>query len=110
MEGGAYFTDNAAITSGGAIWISYPVKFLVNGSTFASNAAQFGGAVALLAGDDEEGTKFEGCTFEGNNATDGGALYLYSSQWETIRSSTFRGNYAGKETARRGKEREARCI
>lgn len=76
--------------------VSSPETLNVTGAVFASNVANFGGAIALNSGVDEART-FEECTFEENQANDGGALYFYTSAGlETIVRSVFRGNYAGK--------------
>lgn len=76
--------------------LSSPETLNVSGAAFASNVANFGGAIALNSGVDEART-FDECTFEENQASDGGALYFYTSAGlERIERSIFRGNYAGK--------------
>lgn len=74
--------------------LSSPEQLNVSGATFAYNIASFGGAIALNSGVDMPRT-FQGCIFEDNQASDGGALYFYTSAGlERIEESTFRRNYA----------------
>lgn len=92
------FVENTACNAGGALSIVNPTDVEIGGASFISNKAEFGGggAVSMTAAkDDSRG--FMKCTFEGNEAVDGGALYLYTSAGEeTVVESTFSGNIAGR--------------
>lgn len=95
VKGQVHFEENLASRSGGAMSVYAPQELRITGSTFVSNAAEIGGAIALTSSG-EEGTEFHGCTFEKNSAKDGGALYMYTNEWdESVSNCTFRENYAG---------------
>ena len=96
VSGTTSFLGNIAHGGGGAMFISSPDTFVVNGSSFVQNTASFGGAVAVTSSEQNQRT-FEGCSFEENQASDGGALYFFTSAGlDLVRSSVFHGNYAGK--------------
>lgn len=77
------------------MWMSAPTAHNIYGSIFVSNVAEFGGAVWLTSTENIS-REFEECLFEGNEATDGGALYFYTSAGtDIISSSAFSYNHAG---------------
>lgn len=88
------FSNNSAAAGGGAMLITAPDKLDLSGSRFYLNKAEFGGAVSLTS-TKEETRFFEDCYFEENEATDGGALYLYTGAGTAaVQNSIFYQNYA----------------
>ena len=72
-----------------------PDQFHVSDTLFQSNMGSLGGAVYIAAEEDNQ-TLFSACVFEGNEAGDGGAVYLYTGAGLGIfNSSAFNRNYAG---------------
>lgn len=72
-----------------------PDQVEISDALFKSNIGSLGGA-AYIAAVDHNQTVFSACVFEGNEAEDGGALYLYTgSGLDIINSSAFTNNYAG---------------
>lgn len=101
ISGTTSFIGNLAQSGGGAMSISSPEQLWVRGTSFVSNTASFGGAIALNSGVDASRT-FEECTFEENMASDGGALYLYTSAGQdVVLGSVFLRNYAGEWAPKR---------
>lgn len=87
--------------------IATPGELCINGATFVRNMAASGGAISVVS----TTTKVSGldynlthCTFQSNNASDGGALYLFNSARDVnVKHSIFRGNYAGESEPYRTK-------
>lgn len=95
MEGNISFTENQASRAGGALAIVNPTFLTISGAAFTANVAESGGAVSMAAVENRE-RRFTGCSFKGNEAVDGGGMYLYTSAgYETIEHSTFSGNLGG---------------
>lgn len=93
---GALFSNNNATARGGAIHATNPKSLNLKGVTFRSNSAEYGGAI-LVVSTTESSRTFQGCIFDNNMATDGGALYFYTSVgMEEIEDSVFTRNYASK--------------
>lgn len=89
------FIGNSALALGGAMELDEPKLLQVSGATFDSNSAPLGGAVYVVSVYDRQ-TNFDNCVFEGNEAEDGGAFYLYTgSGVDIFTASIFRGNFAG---------------
>lgn len=108
------FSKNTAKFYGGAISLSDPVKFNINGARFESNSGASGGAVSVKS---TEGTTggFADCWFDSNDASNGGALHLstgYTGESENRRfvgDSVFVNNVAGESWRRNiGKEIQPR--
>lgn len=92
--------ENVAIERGGAMYIAHNDVLLARNATFRSNKAEFGGAVFFAYVTDQE-TRFSACSFEGNEAKDGGALYLYTGNGVDIFTDcVFQDNFAGESTNR----------
>lgn len=91
------FSENTATSSGGALstWEAGLLK--INDTRFASNTAEFGGAVFIGSAQAVQ-AEFSGCIFEDNTAVDGGAVFLHTTPAGGGRftASVFRGNLAGK--------------
>lgn len=99
FEGTGWFTGNDAKASGGAIYISEPDEANIANTVFSSNAAKFGGAIAL-EGVSHSRRVYENCSFFDNMATDGGAVYFYGGAGlEHVSGSVFRNNYASESGA-----------
>lgn len=83
------FTNNVVTENGGAIYTSNATTIL-NKSTFTNNKAKiegYGGAAHL-----DFGTAIvDGCTFTDNVASEGGAIYCYSTLYK-IMNSQFKNN------------------
>lgn len=76
--------------------ITAPDDLDLSGSRFNLNRAEFGGAISLTS-TREETREFGDCSFESNEATDGGALYLYTGAGTAaVINSTFVRNYASE--------------
>ncbi|CAN0581768.1 unnamed protein product, partial [Laminaria digitata] len=71
------FIGNEAAWTGGAMYAIASDSFQVSNATFRWNKAELGGAVfnALSQGPASE---FSNCMFDGNEASDGGAVYFYA--------------------------------
>ena len=79
--------------------ITAPSELDLSGSRFYQNRAEFGGAVSLTS-TKEETRDFNDAYFEKNEATDGGALYLYTGAGKAaVKNAHFVRNYA-RETSR----------
>lgn len=86
------FTHNTATMFGGAMFHENSSHLQVTGASFQSNEAEFGGAVFIDYFSNTE-SDFKACVFEGNKATDGGAVY---SGADISIASVFRHNVAGR--------------
>ena len=84
------FTNNIVNENGGAIYTSN-ATVIINKDTFTNNKANendgYGGAVLL----DFEIATIDNCTFTDNVASEGGAIYSYSTQYK-IMNSQFKNN------------------
>lgn len=81
------FEENAVVLDGGAISLTDPTVFDIHGTSFVSNEAVFGGAVSMTSTTKTTGS-LEFCRFDGNDASNGGALYLSTGgTGETERST-----------------------
>jgi predicted outer membrane repeat protein len=87
---GSHFADNAARTSGGAIFSTGGTLDIAT-STFEGNSAAIGGGVSGYEG---APVTIEGSTFVGNSATDGGGVYVNGNVTLNAANSTFSGNTA----------------
>ena len=66
------------------------------GQTQSSGVAHFSSGSKEADGDNGSGPAYTtGCKFEGNNATDGGAMYS-AAGYDKIVDSSFTGNLAGR--------------
>lgn len=76
--------------------ITAPNELDLSDSRFSLNRAEFGGAISLTS-TKEETREFGECHFEENEATDGGALYLYTGAGTAaVKDSNFVRNYASE--------------
>ena len=98
LKPGCIFDNNTAYDNqGGAIWVN---KFRedVKYATFINNKASAkddGGAIYI---NKENHVTFSHCTFKGNYAGEGGAIYLDSTSSElTLKDNSFIDNFAGAE-------------
>ena len=98
LKPGCIFDNNTAYDNqGGAIWVN---KFRedVKYATFINNKAgakDDGGAIYI---NKENHVTFSHCTFKGNYAGEGGAIYLDSTSSElTLKDNSFIDNFAGAE-------------
>lgn len=72
----------------------------IKGVPFESNDAKLGGAIFVVFTEDIL-TEFSVCVFEGNKASDGGAVYLATgSGVDGFAASGFRDNFAGNSPKR----------
>lgn len=95
MEEGILFFHNDAV-KGGAMAVFSPESLDMSGVTFRSNFAEYGGAV-LAVSTVNSSKEFQGCVFEDNTATDGGALFFYTSAGtDNIVNCVFTGNFASE--------------
>lgn len=89
---GGSFTGNHAV-SGGAIWGDSSLSLVLNGVSFADNAAQeYGGAVAMNSV--QSLTVADGTSFDGDNARFGGAVAINASQTLIVTEASFSGTWA----------------
>eukprot|EP00903_Cladosiphon_okamuranus_P016944 g15619.t1 len=101
-EEGSTFSNNTAIAgAGGGLYCSTCVANFTGG-IFTANRAVWGGGMALFstgsawseAEPDTSGpTNTTGCTFQHNNATDGGGIYS-AAGYDIIRDCRFEANFA----------------
>lgn len=89
------FIQNTALDYGGAISLANPDELNLTGVIFTFNEAGFGGAVAL-ASTVWAPAQIQRCSFEYNNATNGGAMYLSGVGQTLLQGSFFRYNVAGE--------------
>ena len=85
------FTNNSAVTHGGAIDANASSVIMKN-SEFYSNAAEYGGA--LYVGGAGESNSVEYCLFIGNNATENGGAIDWAASNGNVLESTFEYNHA----------------
>ena len=92
---GCTFSSNSALTSsawGGAVIVEAGSFTATGGTSFASNAAYSGGAIAHAAGTT---LSLSDCTFSSNTATNkGGAVYSEETSALTFTNCGFSGNSA----------------
>lgn len=94
--GSVSFIENEATEKGGAIYLSGNVGVQARHATYSSNNAGLGGAIFVVLAEDQR-TEFTTCLFEGNQATDGGAVYLYTGTGVDIFTDcVFRDNFASE--------------
>lgn len=95
MESAILVGNEAVQTSGGAIYVGEEAEVNLTAVTFSSNrAGEWGGAVASeLSGD----VFMAACSFDGNMAVYGGALFISPPLDAIVRigDSTFDENFAG---------------
>lgn len=94
------FLENTAFIDGGAIVLTHPVKAVIMDVSFDSNQAIFGGALSLTSTSGSL-VEIESCHFEGNNASNGGALYNRGQGQSFVKGSVFYRNVAGEISSRR---------
>ena len=93
---GKYFVNNAAIVDAGAVHVTGPNDFNMNGVKFTSNKAVSGGAVKFESTEKSYG-EFNYCQFYDNSAFLGGGMYLDSGGGNvSVHQSEFRNNIAGE--------------
>lgn len=94
--GGVAFIENVATKGGGAIYLGGNILMQAGHATYRSNTAEFGGAIYVALAVDKL-TEFSTCLFEGNQATDGGAVYLYTGTGlDIFTDCVFRDNFASE--------------
>lgn len=87
------FSNNSAVTSGGAVINGFLAALFVKNCTFESNTANFGGAI--FNQNDSTALTVEGTLFNNNNAdTRGGAIHVSSGITTNISTSVFSTNTA----------------
>lgn len=80
-----------------------PIKFNIIDARFETNSGASGGAVSVVSTLGTAGG-FERCRFDGNDATDGGALYLSTGDTDDtdnprfVLGSVFLHNVAGESS------------
>ncbi|CAM9601541.1 unnamed protein product, partial [Ectocarpus fasciculatus] len=104
-EMGVSFIENTAAVSGGAVFVSSAGTGLVFPTTsFVSNSAQIGGAVATFGSGGSKGvediqppnpTTFDRCRFVGNRATATGGAIDTAAGYDFFVDTTFEDNAAG---------------
>ena len=84
---------------GGGLYVASVIRMVVTNSSFASNSAAFGGAVATFStGVPSDPIVYSSCTFTQNSAEeDGGAIYSIAS-YDKLENVIMDGNFAGKLT------------
>lgn len=88
------FIGSSAGGIGGAIHVDECEELEARNVMFLSNEASLGGAVYVTAVENKQ-TSFSGCVFEGNEAADGGGVYLYTGPGvDVFTASVFRNNFA----------------
>ncbi|CAN0528119.1 unnamed protein product, partial [Laminaria digitata] len=88
------FIGNAADYHGGAIYALGPDSFHISNATFGWNEAQLGGAVVVGLSEGKT-SELRNCIFDGNQASEGGAAFLYTGAGADIfTSSVFSHNFA----------------
>ncbi|CAN0298736.1 unnamed protein product, partial [Laminaria digitata] len=94
--GSVALNGNAAVYYGGAIYAVALDSFQVSNATFGWNKAEVGGAV-LIALSGGKTSELSNCMFDGKEAGDGGAVYLYTGAGVDIfTSSVLRHNSASR--------------
>ena len=94
------FINNTATSSGGAIYVngtSTDPTLKISDSTFEGNNASNGGAI-YMAGDFKAVSTIENSTFRNNFAGDGGAAYIDADN-VVVRNVIFEGNIVGDDGA-----------
>jgi len=86
--GGSTFSSNTAATSGGAIYNIFLAALIVTNTSFNSNSANFGGAIA-----NDNIMTVTGSVFSTNSATDSGGA-IRNDGTLTVMASSFSGNTA----------------
>ncbi|CAM9420172.1 unnamed protein product, partial [Laminaria digitata] len=69
------FIGNAALSSGGGLFLENCDALQGTGVVFESNSAEIGGAMYIAASGNTE-SEFSACVFARNKATDGGAIFV----------------------------------
>ncbi len=87
---GAIFKNNSASGNGGAVYFVTNCEGGVNNCKFEQNVANNGGAVAAYS----KNLKIENSNFNANNATDGGAVYLFNTVNIKMNENIFESNEA----------------
>lgn len=90
---GNVFSDNTAAFGGGGIHITLDAKPIIRGCVFSMNDAPVGGGIQVEDADPQ----IVFCSFDGNTATDGGAMYAFRMQV----GSAFIGNIVSGNSATR---------
>ncbi|CAN0451238.1 unnamed protein product, partial [Ascophyllum nodosum] len=91
----------ASTGSGGGVYASKTVMS-INDAVFEDNRGVWGGGVASFSSgsiwdeenDDYGPSNITGCRFDGNTATDGGAIYT-AAGYDMVVNSSFTRNFAG---------------
>lgn len=84
---------------GGALHAGEGSVLTLVGCDFVDNLASGGGAAgAVMLNHPALGTTVTGCTFDGNQAYNGGGLRIYGGQGVTVDGCTFTGNTASAAT------------
>lgn len=99
IAGNVSFMGNSASNDGGAMSIDSVGELQVDNAIFVLNEASSGGAVSVTATTVTGSDPFllRRCVFEGNSATDGGALYFFNSARRiAVEESLFLQNNACK--------------
>ena len=92
---GGTFQGNYAKSGGGAVYVTGANSVLnVKDATFADNAIGGYAGGAIFAQSTGTVATVDGCTFTGNSAQAGGAIYASGNTTWTVDNSTFSGNYA----------------
>ena len=87
------FTDNQAYGDGGAVYFASSCDAVINCNFADNQASGLGGAVYFYGAGN-----VTNCNFTGNNATNGSAIYFYTtSSTKTVSNSRFLNNRANAE-------------
>ena len=89
------FIGNSATTNAGAIYLTGTGSYKDNGSTFAGNKAQQGGAILVYGEATVHGSTFEANEATGDDTTKGGGAIQVSTGNLTIQGGTFSNNKSG---------------
>ncbi len=88
---GCTFSNNVAVTSGGALTCGFLANMVLRRCTFEGNGARFGGAIFVQ--NDSTALSVDSSSFVGNNSTSlGGAVYLSAGNTSRFTNTTFMVN------------------
>lgn len=97
VRGLTQLEHNSALDGfGGGFYVARATSLSIEGASFMSNVASFGGAVATFSsGQPVQPIMYSSCTFSNNSAAeDGGGIYSVAC-YDDLRDLSMSGNLAG---------------